>query len=89
MAFFGLVDFAERDDVRVVQDLKNLGFLKGLLFFSFAHAGDVDLLDDAEIPVALALDQECLSESALAQELFLDVDFKLLGLGTILRVSFH
>ena len=51
-----LVDFAETHDVGVVEYLQNFGLVQSLPPLLFAHLRNVDLLDDAEGVVRLALD---------------------------------
>lgn len=76
MSFLGFVEFAESYDVWVVEHLEDLGLPQGLLFLSFAHIGNVNLLDHAEVSVALALDQICLAKGSLTQQLLLLVNFE-------------
>lgn len=48
LASLGLVDFAETNDVGVVEGFHDFCFVEGLLFLFFWHLGDVDLLDDGK-----------------------------------------
>lgn len=56
LSFFGLIDFSETDDVRMVQHLQNLCFPQGFLSLLFTHCLDVDLLDDCILLHVLTLD---------------------------------
>ena len=67
VALLGLVDFAESDDVGVLEDFEDLRFFEGLCFLLLAHTGDVYLLDDAVGLVRLALNEEGLAESSFAE----------------------
>ena len=67
MTLLGFVDFSEGYDVRVVQNFKNLGFFQGFFLFPFTHPCDVDLLDDAQVSVRLALNKESFTKGTFAE----------------------
>lgn len=62
------IDFNELYDVRVVQSLKKFGFLDDLAFFLVGHPVYIDLLHDTLETIGSSLDQERLSEGALAEQ---------------------
>ena len=73
MTLLGLVELSEGDDVRVIEHLKNLGFLERLFLLSLAHLSNVHLLNDAQVTIALTLHEVSFSKGTLSQELFLFV----------------
>ena len=75
LAFLSLVDFPKMNDIRMVENLKNLGFLDGIFLFLFRHTGNINLLDDGISPIALCLYEEGLTKRALANHLDLLVGF--------------
>ena len=76
MPFLSLVEFAESDNVWMIEHFKNLSFFQGLLFLSLTHVGDVDLLDNAEVPIAFTLDQVGFTKGTLTEQLLFLVHFK-------------
>ncbi len=46
LAFFGFVDFAETDNIRVLKNLEDLGLVESLATLLLAHGLDVNLLND-------------------------------------------
>ena len=75
LAFLSLVDFPKMNDIRMVENLKNLGFLDGIFLFLFRHTGNINLLDDGISSIALCLYEEGLTKRALANHLDLLVGF--------------
>ena len=88
MAFLGFVGLAEPDDVGMIEYLQNLRLLQSLLAFLFTHLLDDYLFDHSERLVTLALDEECLSESTLTEQLDLVVYLEL-GSGLCARLFCH
>ena len=76
MSLLCFVKFSEGDDVWVVENLKNLGLLKSFFFLTFAHVGNIDLLNDAEVAITFTFYEVCFAESSFTQKLLLLVDFK-------------
>ena len=79
LPFFGFVYFSEPADIWVVQNLQYLCLVQGLTSFLLAHLGDVDLLDDGQGLVRLALDQVGSAEGPNAQGRHFFVCFKSLS----------
>lgn len=70
-ALFGFVDFFEPNNVGMVEHLQNLGLPESFLSLVLGHARNVDLLDDGEGLVALALNEVGRAETADAESLYL------------------
>jgi hypothetical protein len=57
LSLLSLVDFAESNDVGVVEDFEDLSLAQSFLAFFIAHRLNVNLLDDCILLAGLALDQ--------------------------------
>ena len=76
MPFLSFVELAERHDVWMVKNLKDLCFLQRLFFLTLAHICNVDLLNYTEVTVAFAFDQIGFAKGTLAKQLLFLVDLE-------------
>lgn len=66
VALFRLVELPESHDVRMVEHLEDLGLLQRLFFLPLTHLRNVDLLDHAQVFIALTLDQVSFAKGSFA-----------------------
>ena len=78
LALLGLVDFAELDDVRVVEHLEDLCLVQRFTALFLAHLRDIDLFDHSERVVRHALHHVRGSEGTHAERADLLVRLELL-----------